>query len=59
MQLAPDFLSVLELAYFEGLSCSEIGDRLHLPIGTVKSRLARALAQLRQAVGLAESGARL
>jgi len=59
MQLAPDLLSVLELAYFEGLSCSEIGDRLHLPIGTVKSRLARALAQLRQAVGLAESGARL
>jgi RNA polymerase sigma-70 factor, ECF subfamily len=49
-------VSVLELAYFEGLSCSEIAARLDLPIGTVKSRMARALSQLRQAVGFAESG---
>lgn len=57
LRLAPELVSVLELAYFEGLSCSEIGDRLALPVGTVKSRLARALSQLRQAVGFAESGA--
>jgi DNA-binding NarL/FixJ family response regulator len=51
-----ELVSVLELAYFEGLSCSEIAARLDLPIGTVKSRMARALSQLRQAVGFAESG---
>jgi RNA polymerase sigma-70 factor (ECF subfamily) len=38
---------VLELGYFEGLSCSEIAERLALPIGTVKSRVAAALDKLR------------
>ncbi len=42
---------VLELAYFEGLSSSEIADRLTVPIGTVKSRTATALARLRLALG--------
>ena len=55
-QLAPELARVLELAYFEGLSCSEIAGTLTLPIGTVKSRLARALAQLREAVGFHEGG---
>ena len=55
-QLAPELASVLDLAYFEGLSCSEIAIALGLPMGTVKSRLARALSQLREAVGLDEGG---
>jgi len=38
---------VLELAYFEGLSCSEISERISIPIGTVKSRLAAGLERLR------------
>jgi RNA polymerase sigma-70 factor (ECF subfamily) len=38
---------VLELGYFEGLSSSEIAARLQAPIGTVKSRVAAALAKLR------------
>jgi RNA polymerase sigma-70 factor (ECF subfamily) len=38
---------VLELGYFEGLSSSEIAERLQAPIGTVKSRVAAALAKLR------------
>ncbi len=38
---------VIELGYFEGLSSSEIAERLATPIGTVKSRVAAALAKLR------------
>lgn len=43
--------AVLELAYFDGQSCSEIAARLAIPIGTVKSRLAAGLARLRQVLG--------
>ena len=43
---------VLELGYFDGLSCSEIATRLGTPIGTVKSRVAAALGKLRQSLGL-------
>jgi RNA polymerase sigma-70 factor (ECF subfamily) len=39
--------TVLELGYFEGLSSSEIAARIDAPIGTVKSRVAAALARLR------------
>jgi len=44
--------SVLELAYFEGLSCTEIAQRIAIPVGTVKSRIAAGLCRLRS--GLAE-----
>jgi RNA polymerase sigma-70 factor (ECF subfamily) len=40
--------ALVELAYFEGLSCSEMAARCALPIGTVKSRLAAGMAKLRQ-----------
>lgn len=39
---------VIELSYFEGLSCSEIATRCAIPIGTVKSRLAAGIGKLRQ-----------
>lgn len=38
---------VLELAYFEGMQLSEIAARLTVPLGTVKSRMSRAIAELR------------
>lgn len=41
---------VLELAYFEGISATEIAERLEIPVGTVKSRTAAALARLRAAL---------
>ena len=41
--------SLVELAYFEGLSCSEMAAQNGIPIGTVKSRLAAAMTKLRQA----------
>jgi RNA polymerase sigma-70 factor (ECF subfamily) len=41
---------VLLLGYFEGLSSSEIAERLGTPIGTVKSRVAAAMTRLRSAL---------
>jgi RNA polymerase sigma-70 factor, ECF subfamily len=46
--LPRDLELVIDLAYFEGLSAVEIGVRLKIPAGTVKSRLARAMALLRR-----------
>lgn len=54
-ELGPDQRAVVELAYFEGLSCSEIAAKISIPIGTVKSRLASGLQRLRD--GFAEGKA--
>lgn len=42
---------VLQLAFMEGLSHSEVADRLGLPLGTVKSRVRLAMNKLRQGLG--------
>ncbi len=41
---------LVELAYFEGMTCSEMAAHCAIPIGTVKSRLSAALAKLREAL---------
>ncbi len=49
--LTPEQRAVVEAAYFDGLSSSEMATVLGIPIGTVKSRMASGLAKLRAALG--------
>jgi len=41
----------IELAYFEGMSQTEIAERMGQPLGTVKTWVRRALQQLREELG--------
>ena len=49
-ELSANQRRVLEMAYFEGFSQSEISARLNEPLGTVKSWMRSALGRLRAAV---------
>jgi RNA polymerase sigma-70 factor (ECF subfamily) len=44
--LSPDELRVIRLAFFEDLSHSQIAGRIGEPLGTVKTRIRRALGRL-------------
>jgi RNA polymerase sigma-70 factor, ECF subfamily len=46
-RLSVDERSLLEAAYFDGWSHSELVDRTGLPLGTVKAKLRRGLLKLR------------
>jgi RNA polymerase sigma-70 factor (ECF subfamily) len=45
--LPPDQRRALEMAYFDGMSQSEIASALSTPLGTIKTRIRAALATLR------------
>lgn len=47
-QLPPNQYQILELAYFEGLSQSEIAKKLNIPLGTVKTWSRQGLLNLRK-----------
>ncbi len=48
--LEPQHREALEAAFFEGLSHTEVADKLHRPLGTVKSHIRQALSKLRDAL---------
>ena len=55
-RLSPTHREVLILAYFHGLSQSEISRRTNTPLGTVKSRTTAALRALRETMRADEGG---
>ena len=48
--LGPEQRQIIELAYIEGLSHSQIAERLSIPLGTVKSRMRLAYQKVRGAL---------
>ncbi len=52
-KLAPNYRTVIELAYFEGLSQAEMAERMQQPLGTVKTWVRAALKNLRDELGTA------
>jgi RNA polymerase sigma-70 factor (ECF subfamily) len=56
--LSPEQRETILLAYFGGLSHSEIAERCGLPLGTVKTRTRLAIEQLRGLLATLDEGAR-
>jgi RNA polymerase sigma-70 factor (ECF subfamily) len=50
-RLNPNQRSVIELAYFEGLTQTEMAAKLNQPLGTIKTWTRSALRVLREAIG--------
>ncbi len=51
-KLAPNHREVMHLAYFEGLSQTEMAERMGQPLGTVKTWVRMALKSLRDELGV-------
>lgn len=49
--LSDEQINVIQLAFFEGLTQSEICKKLDIPLGTVKSRMRQSFGKLRKVMG--------
>ena len=47
-QIPDEQKEVIEIAYFQGMSQSEIAEQLQLPLGTVKSRMRQGMMKIRE-----------
>jgi len=50
-KLKPVSLKLINMAYYEGLSHSEISEQLSMPLGTVKTRMRTAINELKRITG--------
>jgi RNA polymerase sigma-70 factor (ECF subfamily) len=50
MELTPEQREAIQLAYFSGLTQSEIAEKLNEPLGTVKARIRRGVQRLESSV---------
>ncbi len=50
-RLRPEYRDAVKLHYFEGYSLAEIAEAMEVPLGTVKTYLHRARAELRKMLG--------
>lgn len=50
MKLSPEQRQVIELAYFQGFTHSEIAEEYSIPLGTVKARMRLGLMHLKRAL---------
>jgi RNA polymerase sigma-70 factor (ECF subfamily) len=50
-QLSREQRETIQLAYFEGMSQSEIAERMGQPLGTVKTWMRRAMLRMRETMG--------
>ena len=51
-KLAPEQKQAIEMAFFSGLTQTEIAAALQAPLGTVKARIRRGMLELREALEL-------
>jgi len=53
-RLLPEKSLLIDLVYFQGYTHEEVSAKLSLPLGTVKSRIRKALSELRDIFGVKE-----
>jgi RNA polymerase sigma factor (sigma-70 family) len=54
--LSEEYRVTLVLRFYQGMSLQEIADTLHVPLGTVKSRLSVGTRQLRKLLSPMKEG---
>jgi RNA polymerase sigma-70 factor, ECF subfamily len=56
--LGDEYRATILLRFYQGLSLQEVADALHVPLGTVKSRLSVGVRRLRDLLMVANQEAR-